>query len=114
MDYKKELKRGWAVQAAKRKIKEDHDARCYEEAKDLVGLLLKYNRWQQSRQISEYMLALENKTRNENKYTEEFKNWLTRAQEKADWFDPLIERPDLWLGDFDHDQIINKLTTTNS
>ncbi len=101
-----ELKKYWAIQEAKRKKEEALEERRQNEVKSLIKLLVKFNRWQQTQQLREYLDELEKKTIRENKHTEEFISWLKRAREKADWLDPMIERKDEWLDAFDREKVI--------
>jgi hypothetical protein len=101
-----------AIHAAEEKIRKDLEARKQAEVQNLVKLLGRFNRWQQTRQLREYLDELEKKTILENNHTEEFRSWLKRAREKADWLDPLIEQKDEWLDDFDREKVLaraNKL-----
>ncbi len=101
-----ELKKYWAIQEAKRKKEEELEKRQHKEAQDLIKMLVNFNRWQKTQQLREYLDELEKKTILENKHTEDFKSWLKRAREKADWLDPMIERKDEWLDAFDREQVI--------
>jgi hypothetical protein len=69
---------------------------------------VKFNRWKQTQQLREYLDELEKKTIRVNKYTEDFRSWLKRAREKTDWLNPVIERKDEWLDDFDREKVIIK------
>ncbi len=104
--YKEELKIHWAKQDTERKIEKDLDERRQKEVKGLIKLLAKFNRWQQTRQLREYLDELEKKAIIDNEHTEEFTKWLKRAREKADWLDPMIEREDEWLDHFDREKVI--------
>jgi hypothetical protein len=101
-----ELKKQWAIQEAKRKKEEVLEERRQKEVKDLIKLLVKFKRWQQTQQLREYLDELEKKTILANNHTEDFRAWLKRAREKADWLDPIIECKDEWLAAFDREKVI--------
>ena len=106
IERKIELEKQWAIQEKKRKMEEELEERRQKEVKDLIKLLVKFNRWQQTQQLREYLDELEKKTILDNKHTEDFRAWLKRAREKADWLDPLIERKDEWMDAFDREKVI--------
>jgi hypothetical protein len=108
-----ELKKYWAIQEAKRKKEEELGERRQKEVKDLIKLLVKFNRWQQTQQLREYLDELEKKTILDNKHTEDFRSWIKRAREKADWLDPMIEHKDEWLDEFDREKVIARANQTD-
>ena len=89
-------------------IQEELEERRQKEVKGLIKLLVKFNRWQQTQQLREYLSELEKKAIYENNHTEEFQSWLKRAREKTDWLDPMIERKDEWLDCFDREKVITR------
>ncbi len=95
-----------AIRDAEEKIRKEHEERQQKEVDDMIELLAKFNRWQQTLQLREYLDELENKMIQDNKNTEDFMSWLKRAREKADWLDPMIERKDEWLDVFDREKVI--------
>jgi hypothetical protein len=95
-----------AIRDAEEKIRKKLEERQQKEVDELIELLGKFNRWQQTQQLREYLDELEKKTILDNKHTEDFRSWLKRAREKADWLDPMIERKDEWLDSFDREKVI--------
>jgi hypothetical protein len=95
------------INEAKEKIRKEIEKRCQEEFDDLRDLLGKFAKWQKARQLRDFLDELERKTVKDNNRTEEFSTWLSRAREKADWYDPLIERKDRWLDGFDRNDLEN-------
>lgn len=101
------------INEAKEKIRKEMEKRRQEELDDLKDLLGKFAKWQKARQLREFLDELERKTVKDNNRTEEFSTWLSRAREKADWYDPLIERKDRWLDGFDRDDLENNQNSDN-
>ena len=50
---------------------------------------------------------MEREAANDNNRNEEFNTWLSRAREKTDWYDPLIERKVKWFDGFNQDNLEN-------
>lgn len=106
---KKESDERHAEWERKEKIRKEIEQRKQIELSDFITLMTKYSRWQQSRQIREYLNELEKHAVQNNQYSEDFKMWLERAREKADWFDPMIERNDPWLEGVDRDNLLRNI-----
>ena len=71
------------------------------ELQDFKNLLKEANRWQQAKILREYLNALEVKAIEESTLSDELKNWLSWARQKADWYDPLSRKEDAILNDSD-------------
>ena len=79
------------------------------ELREFVGMLDRFSRWQKARQIREYLTELEKLAIENNRFTKEFEEWLTRARDKTDWFDPMIEKENEWLEGVDRDNLFNSV-----
>jgi len=64
------------------------------EAKAFKKLFLKAIRLHQANILRNYIRTVEANTVKEGKLTEEFTKWLTWAEKKVSWYDPLINDPD--------------------
>jgi hypothetical protein len=99
---------------AEERIRKELEKRRLEEFNDFKNLLGKLPRWQKARQLREYLNELEKSAIANDSITSEFNNWISRAREKTDWYDPMIEKADKWLDgfkreDLDTPQIIERL-----
>jgi hypothetical protein len=90
-----------AIQQVEEAAQRELEKRWQSELTGFIDLIRLSTRWQQVVQLREYLDAMETQTIWNNKFTEDFQKWLTWAREKADWYDPLIEREDKWLKDGD-------------
>jgi hypothetical protein len=100
----------WRIEREKREAEEEIrkqiEERKAQELDDLIDLLGRFSRWQQARQLREYLNVMEENAKKGGCFFEDFEIWIKRAREKADWFDPLIEKKDEWLNDFDRKSIL--------
>ncbi|MCD8539257.1 MAG: hypothetical protein LRY55_05450, partial [Leadbetterella sp.] len=70
--------------------------------------------WKEVEILREYIDQIELKAIYENRLTEEMVSWLDWARGKADWFDPLTDKPDEWLKDVDICNLTSQVSTANS
>lgn len=89
------------ISAAKEKVKKELEARREKELTDFIDLLGNASRWQQARILREYLSEVEMQASRNNTLTEELQARIARAREKADWYDPLVQRKDEWLKNVD-------------
>lgn len=80
------------VNEKKRKIEEAKKARLQEEVNKFKHLKENAKRWQESVEIRNYIQAVETNAINKNTLTNELKVWINWAKEKADWYDPIIQK----------------------
>lgn len=100
-----EREKYWAEQERKRQIKKDSYAKKEKELKDFKSLLRSSERWKKATDLRNYineveLVSIENSTLSDN-----LKNWLKWANNKADWYDPLIEREDELLNSVDKNKL---------
>jgi hypothetical protein len=81
------------------RIEQELRERQDKEAKAFKKLFLKAIRLHQANILRNYIKTVEANTDKEGKLTEEFTNWLTWAEKKVSWYDPLINEPDPLLND---------------
>jgi hypothetical protein len=80
----------WEMQ---RKLEAEREAHHKQELIDFKALLAKAERWKRANVLREYLSAIGSPD----------VTWLTWAQSKIDWFDPLTEADDEWLKPADRD-----------
>ena len=56
--------------------------------------------------LKNFITALENKAIKEKTLSEELSNWIKWANDKADWFDPLVNKNDDLLTEKDKEEIL--------
>jgi hypothetical protein len=72
---------------------------------DFKRLLQKASRWQRTIMLRSYIDAKEKNAIADNTVSEELSSWLAWARDKADWYDPQIEKEDEWLKDVDKESL---------
>lgn len=102
-----------AVYAEERRIREEKERkemefqeRLEKEAADFKNLYYMAKRWQRARFMREYLDALKHDAFAKDMVTDDLLSWLLRADEKIDWYDPMVNKPDKLLDYFDKDGII--------
>jgi len=77
-----------------RKIEEEQKRLFEKEINDFKTLKLNAKRWKQTTDIYNYINAIETNAINTNTLTEELKNYIKWAKDKADWYNPIIQKED--------------------
>lgn len=65
-----------------------------DERRQLRALFGDASRLQRANRLREFIAAVEDRARHDDKLTPEKQQWLEWAKAKADWFDPLVRRSD--------------------
>lgn len=107
----------WHIEAEIREKERQEQQRIEQEARDrknkelsdFKSLYILANRLNQSRIMRDYLSLIEVIAQNSGKETAEFRQWLEWAQQKIDWYDPLINRVDYTFNDEDKARIFNEL-----
>ncbi|MCF6222909.1 MAG: hypothetical protein L3J34_04185 [Flavobacteriaceae bacterium] len=89
----------------KRKIEEEIQKRKELELVNVRSLIHKSQLWKKADDLRNYIEEIEVKAIKKNNLTEELKNWLRWANQKADWYDPLVEKEDELLEQVDKDKL---------
>ena len=71
------------------------------------NLIDESERWQKTKNLRDYILAFEDKHKKEDGPVEQ-KEWINWVNQKADWYDPLINKEDPLLGLFKPELIKEK------
>lgn len=87
-----------------RKIEEDFKARKEQEKIKTKKLFSDAEKFDKATIYRNYIAATEQKAIRENNLTEELKDWIKWANEKADWFDPFTNKEDELLNDNDREE----------
>ncbi len=92
----------WREQEEKERIIREKKERMEKENNDFKDLLHQAERWNQSQFLRSYIKKVEETVRlTTGELPEEFKVWIGWASDMADWYDPLINKPDDYLLDSD-------------
>jgi uncharacterized cysteine cluster protein YcgN (CxxCxxCC family) len=76
----------------KRKIEEERKQLFEKELKDFKNFKHTAKRWKETQDIRNYINAIETNAINTNTLTEKLKNYIKWAKDKADWYDPIIQK----------------------
>jgi hypothetical protein len=88
----------------KRKIEEDFKMRKEQEILKTRKLFSDAEKFEKAIIYRNFIAATEQKAIQDNNHTEEIKEWIKWANEKADWFDPFINKEDELLNDKDKEE----------
>lgn len=94
-----------------RQILEDRQRYKEQELEKFIALIQDARKFKEVLILREYIKAMEDKAKNEESDNDELKNWIQWAQNKTDWYDPLINQPDPDLEDVDKDTLTFKKRT---
>lgn len=94
----------------KREIEEAIKKRHAYEIENFKKLLENSERWKKATDLRNFIHELENKAIKENKLSEELSNWIKWSNDKADWFDPLVNKNDDLLTEKDKEDIFSPKT----
>ena len=110
VNYWKEIRN---KQEEERKINEEKDRVIREQQKRIdkelsffKDLYKQANRWQKARFLRDYIKAVEDNAIKKDALTAELKDWLQMAINKIDWYDPLVNKEDKLMQNFDKDKVI--------
>jgi hypothetical protein len=96
-----------------RKIEEDFKARKEQEKIKTKKLFSDAEKFDKATIYRNYIAATEQKAIQENNLTEELKDWIKWANEKADWFDPFTNKEDELLNDNDREEFFKPKQPNN-
>jgi hypothetical protein len=96
-----------------RKIEEDFKARKEQEKIKTKKLFSDAEKFDKATIYRNYIAATEQKAIKENNLTEELKDWIKWANEKADWFDPFTNKEDELLNDNDREEFFKPKQPNN-
>lgn len=91
----------WAKRQEEARIKKETEARKSKELEEVKILFNDSSSWHKSTILNNYIEEVEKRAIETNSMTEELKNWLVWAKQKADWYNPFIKKEDELLTDSD-------------
>lgn len=89
----------------KERIKKEHKERIEREAAKLQKLYKKAERWQRARFMRDYIKAVKENAVERNELSEDLQNWINWANDKVDWYDPLVKKEDSLLDNIDKNKL---------
>lgn len=89
------------IREEKERVEREIRVRKEKELRDFKKLVKEANQWQQSQIIRSYISYVEYKALDTGELSVELKNWIEWSKQKADWYDPIIKKEDLVLGQLD-------------
>ncbi|WP_034920880.1 hypothetical protein [Gillisia sp. CAL575] len=89
-------------------IKKEKDERVALELQNFKQLFETATRWNKSQYLRNYIKEFEQHSISSNMLDDQKRNWIAWAKEKADWYDPFIEKEVELLMDFDRDTLRHK------
>ena len=85
----------WHIEYEKNQKIEEEQKRLFEkEINDFKTLKINAKRWKDSTDLFNYINAIETNAINTNTLTEELKIYIKWAKDKADWYNPIIQKED--------------------
>ncbi|MEN9875198.1 MAG: hypothetical protein RLZZ529_195 [Bacteroidota bacterium] len=87
------------------KIKQEFEARREKEITKTKKLFSDAEKYDKATIYRNFIIATEQKAIKENNLTDELKDWIKWATEKADWFDPFTNRQDELLNNKDKEDL---------
>ena len=82
-----------------RLIREEEQRRLQKEHDDFKNVIHASKRWNKAMKLRNYLTAVEQQAIKNNTLTASLKSEIQWAREKADWYDPLIQKEDELLND---------------
>lgn len=97
-----------------REIEEAIKKRHANEIENFKKLLEDSERWKKASDLRNFIKELESNAIKENKLSEELSNWIKWSNDKADWFDPLVNKNDDLLTEKDKEEILSPKKQNNN
>ena len=98
----------------KKEIEDAIKKRHANEIENFKKLLQDSERWKKASDLRNFIKELESNAIKENKLSEELSNWIKWSNDKADWFDPLVNKNDDLLTEKDKEEILSPKKTNNN
>lgn len=111
--WKEECRLHAIQRAEEKKIEQEFKARKEKEIIKTKKLFSDAEKFDKATIYRNFINATAQKAIQENRLTDELKDWIKWANEKADWFDPFINREDELLNDKDREEFHKPKQTNN-
>ncbi len=92
-------------QREKVRLQKEFEHRRSADLKMFTEMLFKSSRWHKSENLRSYIQEVENRAKITGSLTQELKDWIAWAKQKADWYDPFIEVEDELLKQVDRETL---------
>lgn len=89
----------------KKRLQKEFEERQEEELKRFKKILLSASRWHRAENLRNYINEVQAKASAGEGISDELKDWLEWARQKADWYDPFIESKDGLLDEINKDTL---------
>lgn len=109
-----EREQRWRDQKLKDDLIQEHNSRKQADFNNFKTLLSNSLRWEKAQSIRAYISHLR-KNPEHFPGTENLNDWIDWANDKADWFDPLVSKPDQLLNPFGefHESLLDQSIKTD-
>jgi hypothetical protein len=101
IDYRLECEKHRKKEEEERRKAQIIRERKIKEFKKFQNLISLAEKWNQAKFIREFIKDREIKAAENNNLTEDLESWIIWARNKADWYDPLINKKDEVLDDYE-------------
>jgi hypothetical protein len=105
---KKEREEKREREREKKRIEEEKQKRKERELDDFVSLIKSSKRWHKAENLRRYIDEVEANSVRTKAYSDEVKNWVSWARQKANWYDPFVLSDDEYLNEVDRDKLVFK------
>lgn len=96
------------IRKEKERIKLEFEMQREKDLENFKEMMIKANRWHTSNNLRNYISEMEARSLNKENLPAELFNWFQWARDKADWYDPFIEKEDLILKEVDRNSLTIK------
>jgi len=96
------------IRKEKERIKLEFEMEREKDLENFKEMMNKANRWHTSNNLRNYISEMETRCPTKESLPAELFNWLQWARDKADWYDPFIEKEDLILKEVDWNSLTIK------
>jgi hypothetical protein len=114
LEWREECRLDKIQREEEKKLRIEFEARKEKELAKTMKLFSDAEKFQKAIIYRNFIKAREQKAISENNLTEELINWLKWANDKADWYDPLVASEDELLTDNEKDDINKPKQSTNN
>lgn len=94
------------IREEKERIAREEQARRHRELNNFKSLYTKAKQWHRARFMRDYLKSIKENAIATDTLTDDLMNWLQWANEKVDWYDPLVNKKDQFLDYFEKDEIM--------
>lgn len=100
-----EWERARIVAAEKQRIEREQKERKEQELKDFKLLFKQAHQWHEAVILENYIAEFEREAMKKGPLTDDLKNWIAWAKQKAAWFNPFIKKEDAYLSEEDRQNL---------